>query len=432
MTKTRVLVVDDSAVIRRAISSLLGEDPAIEVVGQAANGEIAIQKIKELAPDVITLDVEMPVLDGLDTLRRFKAEGIQVPVIMCSTLTERGGMATLDALSLGAACYVTKPKTSASVAESIDALRQELLPKVKALGHRRPSARTLPVRSAPRTPTEPTVTSAGLPTAPPSSLRSPGPSSRDAAPQTASRPTLHGSARAPLHPQPPQPPQATPQNAPPFQLAAAPRFPTAVKIVLIGVSTGGPNALAKLLPALPANFPVPVLVVQHMPPIFTKLVADRINTQSQLTVKEAAEGDLITPGTVLLAPGDFHMTVDAHASPPRIRLTQDPPENFCRPAVDELFRSAIPVYGPGILAVVLTGMGSDGSSACEAVKQSGGRILVQDEATSVVWGMPGSVAEKGLAEAVLPLEQIAPEILKRTAPAMRAQPPTPQKQRGYE
>ena len=421
MSKTRVLVVDDSAVSRRAISDLLAGDPEIEVVGQAANGSLALQRISDLKPDVITLDVEMPVMDGLETLRAMKKSGLTVPVIMCSTLTERGAMATLDALSLGAACYVTKPSSSGTVSESIENLRRELLPKVKALGGHHNRYNREGIR-------KPSLSgSQGSAAAMPASdLKEPREghsqaASQHPAPQHIASPRIVAQPRARQEPAPSSREKAIPfpRTAPepragvPVTLASKSKNSSKVEAVIIGVSTGGPNALAVLLPALPANLSVPVLVVQHMPPVFTKLVADRLNKQCSLTVREAVDHEIARAGTILIAPGDFHMTLEKNGDGNRIKLNQDAAVNFCRPAVDVMFQSAVTVYGSGLLAVVLTGMGSDGALGCEQVRNAGGQVIVQDAATSVVWGMPGAVAERGLAEAVLPLEDIAKEIVRR-------------------
>lgn len=341
MKPIRVLVVDDSVVVRRLVSDALDGLAGIEVAGTAANGRIALAKLDQLSPDAVTLDIEMPELDGLATLRELRRSHPALPVVMFSTMTERGAAATLDALSLGANDYVTKPSGTGGVQESLERIRLELAPKLRALC----AARRPPV----------------APAAPPvSPHRRRAPSGR-------------------------------------------------VELVVVGVSTGGPNALAELLPALPAALPVPVAIVQHMPPTFTRLLAERLDARSALTVREASDGVVPRPGTAWVAPGDAHLVVDGRS----LRLDDGPPESSCRPAADPLFRSAASTHGPGVLAVVLTGMGSDGVRGAEAVAAAGGRVLVQDRATSVVWGMPGAVAEAGLADAVLPLPELAAEITRR-------------------
>jgi two-component system, chemotaxis family, protein-glutamate methylesterase/glutaminase len=355
-----VLVVDDSVVIRRLVAEVLSGDPEIEVVGSAANGLIALARLQSTVVDIITLDIEMPVLDGIQTLQRLRAIKNTRPVIMFSTLTEQGAAATLDALSAGAADYVTKPSNMGSITAARESVRAQLLPKIKALAGRpahRAAAPVLPVARA--------------------------------EPPGADRPGRAGPPR----------------------------------LLAIGCSTGGPQALTTVVSALPAGFPLPVVVVQHMPPVFTRLFAERLDRQSALHVVEASAGDPVVPGTVLVAPGDFHLEVvpDPHNTGAVIaRLNQAPAENFCRPAVDVLFRSVARTYGGAALAVVLTGMGSDGCLGAAEIKKLHGEVLVQDAATSVVWGMPGAIAGRGLADAVLPLGSIARTVIER---AGRATPP---------
>jgi two-component system, chemotaxis family, protein-glutamate methylesterase/glutaminase len=356
MPKIRVLVVDDSVVIRRLLTDCLTGDPDIEVAGTAASGRIALQKITQINPDVVTLDVEMPEMDGIQTLIEIRRAHPRLPVIMFSTLTERGASSTLDALSHGASDYVTKPANVGSVSTALQRVRDEMIPKVKALCVRRaPDAAPL------RRPVAPPVAPARSPAA-----------------------------------------ASAPGTAP-------------VELLVIGVSTGGPNALAKILPELPASFPVPVVIVQHMPPMFTKLLAERLSGSTQIPVREAAGGELLEPGTIWIAPGDHHVAIVRKAGVAQLALNQDPPENSCRPAVDVLFRSAAEVYGEHVLAVVLTGMGQDGLLGATWIKERQGRVLVQDEATSVVWGMPGFVARAGLADQVLPLERIARTLVSLAA-----------------
>jgi two-component system chemotaxis response regulator CheB len=349
MPKIRVLIVDDAVVIRRMLSDVLAQDPGIEVAGAAANGQIAIAKLDQVNPDVIILDVEMPGMDGLQTLKAIRLLRPTLPVIMFSMLTERGALTTLEALSLGATDYITKPANVGSAALACQRVRDDLVPRIKALCRR-----------------------AGISAAPPAS-------------------------RQPVIPRP---------------VASASGSP--VDIVAIGVSTGGPNALASLIPRLPRDFPVPIVIVQHMPPLFTRFLADRLTALGELKVEEGRPGAALTPGSVWIAPGDWHMTVEQGAGGVVIGTHQGPPENSCRPAADVLFRSVVATCGSRVLAVVLTGMGQDGLRGCELVYEAGGQIIVQDEATSVVWGMPGYVAQAGLAQRVLPLEQIAPDMLRRT------------------
>ena len=342
--RIRVMVVDDAVVIRKILTDALAADPDIEVVGTAANGKIALAKLDQLKPDLVTLDVEMPEMDGLQTLREIRKVKPRLPVVMFSTLTSRGGAATLDALSAGASDYVCKPANVGSVTAAMARIREELIPKVKALCGR---------------------------STPPTTLQPIAP--RQAFPPAARRP---------------------------------------VEAVVIGISTGGPNALAEIMPMLPPTLGVPVLIVQHMPPVFTKLLAERLATRCPLPVVEATAGEAVVANKVYIAPGDFHMAVTPRRT---VELTQAPPENSCRPAVDVLFRSAAAVFGGGTLAAVLTGIGSDGLAGCQAVRKAGGGVLVQDEATSAVWGMPGAVARAGLAEQQVPLRDVAHAIARRVA-----------------
>lgn len=354
MRKIRALVVDDSAVIRRLVSDVLASDREIEVVGFAADGRIALAKIPQVNPDVIVLDVEMPVMNGLEALRELRKTYLRLPVIMFSTLTERGASATLDALALGASDYVAKPSNAGSATAARQRIRDELIPKIKAHCAAVPELGISPATPRPDAPF-------------PSNLPA--------------RPLRSGSER--------------------------------VDVVAIGVSTGGPNALAELIPQLPANLPVPVLIVQHMPPIFTRFLAERLSAKSQIPVSEGRPGEAVKAGPVRVAPGDFHMVVERAGGIVRIGTHQGPPENSCRPAVDVLFRSVAEVYGAHALGVVMTGMGQDGLRGCQCICEAGGQVLAQDQATSVVWGMPGFVARAGLADKVLPLGQLAGEIVRR-------------------
>lgn len=358
LKKIRVLVVDDSVVIRKILTETLSSDPSIEVVGVAANGRIALSKIPQVNPDLITLDIEMPEMDGLTTLKSLRKDYPRLPVVMFSTLTERGAEATLDALSFGASDYVTKPANVGKVSEAIERLRNELVPKVKALVPGLMPATVRPVRREP-----------------------------------AKRP---------------------------FAPALSGRKPARIDIVAIGVSTGGPNALSEVLPALPETLAAPVVIVQHMPPVFTKNLADRLDAKSAIRVREAEAGDVLSAGGAWIAPGGYHMVVERCGAENRIALNEDPPQNSCRPAVDVLFRSVTECYGPHVLAVMMTGMGHDGLIGCEHVCAEGGRVICQDEATSVVWGMPGIVVERELADAVLPLQDLAAAIVERVSKSRRA------------
>ncbi|MFN8191894.1 MAG: chemotaxis response regulator protein-glutamate methylesterase [Nocardioidaceae bacterium] len=357
MSRISVLVVDDSVVVRRLVTDVLSSDPRIEVVGTASNGKIALSKMPQLNPDVVTLDIEMPIMDGLETLVHMRKLYPDTPCIMFSTLTERGAHATLDALERGAHDYVTKPANVGSVTASMAAVKADLIPKIEAAAYSRRGGRLAP----------------------------PVPKTANVA-------------------------------APPIVAAPRDRRPSnaKVEVVVIGVSTGGPDALTTVISGLP-DMPVPIAVVQHMPPIFTALFADRLNTKSPLHVSEAKAGDRLEPGRVLVAPGDYHLRLRQDAFGVSATLDQGTPENYCRPAVDVLFRSAADVYGAGVLAVVLTGMGSDGARGAGRIVEAGGSVIVQDEATSVVWGMPGAVVGAGLADEVLPVRDVAGAIQARVA-----------------
>ncbi|HEX3005188.1 MAG TPA: chemotaxis response regulator protein-glutamate methylesterase [Angustibacter sp.] len=365
MPPVRVLVVDDSVVVRRLVSDVLASDPEIEVVATASNGRLALNRLDQVAPDLVTLDIEMPELDGIATLRELRARGNRVPVIMFSTLTERGAAATLDALEAGASDYVTKPANVGSINESLEQVRLSLVPKIKAL--------------------VPRPKSAGLATTVP----------RQAAVAHLPRAATSG----------------------PVVLAPRAARTAPFRVLVIGCSTGGPDALARLLSGLPADLPVPVAVVQHMPPVFTKQFAMRLDRTLPFHVVEATAGQVLEPGSVYVAPGDHHLALTSSGGRVVTVVNQEPPENFCRPAVDVLFRSAARVYGRDVLAVVLTGMGTDGRRGSQDVVTAGGSVVVQDEATSVVWGMPGAVAQAGTAEEVLPLAELAPAITRRLARA---------------
>ena len=342
--RKRILIVDDSAVMRSLLRSVISSDPVLEVVGAAADGESALGILGSLRPDLVVLDVEMPVMDGLATLRKLRETDRRLPVIMCSSLTRRGTRVTIDALACGASDYVAKPSATTGVSAASAILARDLLPRIRALTTRLPEVPNRAVSTRPGAP----------------------------------------------------PPDCNPA------------------VLLIGASTGGPAVLDVLLPKLPPGFPLPVLVVQHMPEMFTQQLAARLDQRCANRVFEAGEGDLVVPGTIYIARGNWHMEVVASQRTeafPKLRLTQAPEVNHCRPAVDVLFRSAVNLYGAHIIAVVLTGMGSDGLSGARSVRDAGGIVLAQDQATSAVWGMPGSVAGAGIAHRVLPIDAIAPEIL---------------------
>ena len=349
MPPIRVLIVDDSVVIRKVLCDALSSDPDIEVAATAADGRIALAKIPQVNPDLVTLDIEMPVMNGLETLAEIRKVYPKLPVIMFSTLTERGASATLDALSLGASDYAAKPSNTGSPAVAAACVRSELIPKIKAL------------------------------------------CGGSAGPKPAPQLSLPVAARA----------------------ASRPGLRSRIEVLAIGTSTGGPNALAVVLPTLPADFPVPIVIVQHMPPIFTRLLAERLADHSQIRVREAEAGQVIEPGTAWIAPGDHHMVLKRQGTAVRTALNQDPPENSCRPSVDVLFLSVAEVYGSHVLGVVMTGMGADGVRGSQRIREAGSEVIVQDEASSVVWGMPGLVAAAGQADGIYALDLLGPEVTRR-------------------
>lgn len=351
--KIRVLVVDDSVVVRRLVTRALEQDQLVEVVGVAANGAIALQRIDQLNPDVLTLDIEMPEMNGLEALRQVRRQHPQLRVIMLSTLTSRGAAITLEALTLGADDYVAKITGEGSMDSALARLQDELIPKIKQF---------FQVPELSRNVGDPVVRA---------------PSSTVEWPLTPSVQLTKGKP----------------------------------KLVAIGVSTGGPTALSTILPEFPPSFPLPILVVQHMPPLFTRLLAERLQSACALTVAEAKQAEPITRGRILIAPGDYHMKVRANGDEIHAFLDQSPPQNSCRPAVDALFMSIGEIYGGAVIAVVLTGMGQDGLRGAQILRARGATVLAQDEASSVVWGMPRAVVAAGLADHVLPLNQVARTIL---------------------
>ncbi len=349
----RVLIADDSIVVRRAVSDALKTDESIEVVGTAVNGEIALAMVKELKPDVLILDIEMPVCNGFEVLEAIRSKRLIVRVIMFSTLTERGAMQTIKALSLGANDYVSKPSTDSrntNYLDQVQAIAQELIPKIKQFHKRSSISSSIPKR-----------------------IKISRPVPAKAAPAYTSR-------------------------------SEKPH------IVSIGISTGGPEALSQMLPNLSSAFPVPIVIVQHMPPLFTKLLAKRLDTISKIDVFEAEEGMSLKAGAAYLAPGDFHLVVKKKGADIVLSVNKNPPENSCRPSADVLFRSIAEVYGSRALGVIMTGMGKDGLQGLRLMRQRGAAIFAQDEASSVVWGMPSGVVHEGLADKVLPLNQLGESI----------------------
>lgn len=356
----RVMVVDDSAVIRGLLTRTLEEDPDIKVSASVSNGQMALNSLARESVDVVVLDIEMPVMDGLTALPKILEASPRTKVIMASTLTRKNADVSLKAMRAGAADYIAKPTTSLGH-QSANDFRRELRSKVKALAE----AGRQEAPHAPRTQHE--VRSGKVPS--------------KAAPAT-------------------RPPAAT----------LRPLGGMPPRVLAIGSSTGGPQALFKVLGDMQGALKnLPVLVTQHMPATFTTLLAEHLARVSGMPCKEGVDKAPVQPGHIHVAPGGYHMeVVRSNTSAPIIRLTQEEPENFCRPSVNPMLRSASDVYGARTLALILTGMGSDGLVGAEKVVASGGTVIAQDKESSVVWGMPGAVAGKGLCSAVLPLMQIAP------------------------
>jgi two-component system chemotaxis response regulator CheB len=330
----RVMVCDDSVAIRGAVARILESDPAVKVVAKVANGQLAIEDLKRTRTDVLVLDIEMPVMDGLTALPLLLRVDPTVRIVMASTLTTRGADIAMRALRLGAADYVPKPSTIGTVGD--ERFQKELLAKVKGL-----------VRQRQRAPS--------------------------------------ATVAQPARPAPLTPP----------------------KLLAIGSSTGGPQALFTLMQGLGRQIGVPVILTQHMPPTFTPILADHINRLGGLPCAEAKDGEMLTNGRIYLAPGDKHLVVEGRAGAMRARLTTDPPENFCRPSVDPMLRSACAAVDGRVLVAMLTGMGHDGLAGTRQIVEAGGCAIAQDEATSIVWGMPGAIAQAGLCHAILPLPAIA-------------------------
>lgn len=363
----RVMLCDDSSVMRRLLKGALTTDPQIEVVYEAVNGKDAVDNVGRIRPDVVILDVEMPVMDGIDAARTIRRRCRTLPIIMFSALTGQGAEATMDALAAGASDFAIKPAGASNLQAAKEQVRKDLIGKIRTLVEI-PQASKEKLRA----PTHAPAAQFG-------SRRSASPM-----PGISSPPSRHV--------------QKTGNGK--------------VSIVAIGVSTGGPDALGKLLTTIPKPFGAPILITQHMPPVFTGLLAERLSQQSGHRVREARHGEVVKAGEILIAPGDFHLTVCREKHDIITQLDKNPAENSCRPSVDPLFRSVAKAYGAEALAVVLTGMGIDGGAGSKVINQTGGRVFAQDKATSTVWGMPGYVAENGLADRVLPLEQIATELIR--------------------
>jgi len=382
----RVMVVDDSAVVRGLLTRMLEEDSSLSVVASVGNGQMALSALERQSIEVVVLDIEMPVMDGLTALPKMLQIDPDLQVIMASTLTMKNADISLRALEAGAADYIPKPTSSRDISGGSD-FKHELLDKVKALAARR---RRLPRR---------TVSSTGMPLS--QALRTPLPSSTagsaaGAAGAAATAPRAHSS----LYPN--------------GQVVIRQPSMEAPDVIAIGSSTGGPQALFAVLGAIKAGtIRQPILITQHMPATFTTILAEHITRISGWEAAEGKDGEVIKPNRIYVAPGDFHMVVEVKGVDKIIRLNKNPPENFCRPAVDPMLRSISAAWGRRVLAVILTGMGSDGSRGGQVVVSNGGTVIAQDEASSVVWGMPGAAANAGICSAVLPLSEIPQYVLRQ-------------------
>jgi two-component system, chemotaxis family, protein-glutamate methylesterase/glutaminase len=341
-TLTRVLVVDDSVVVRRVVTRALAGAPGVEVVGAARDGRVAVAKVDSLRPDVVILDLEMPEMDGLQALAEIRRGHPELPVIVYSHLTTQAASATFDALALGATHFALKPSAN-GIGLAEESVRSELLPLIRGLAA---SSRRRPTVEPPHSPARPGHE---------------------------------------------------------------------VSAVVIAVSTGGPDSLAAVIRALPGHLEVPILIVQHMPPIFTRILAERLDRGSAIPVAEAAHGEEVIAGRVYIAAGGRHMALTRTRGAVVVELNDGPPENSCRPAADVLFRTAADVYGAGLLAVVMTGMGQDGLSGARAVRAAGGTVIAQSEASSVIASMPRAVAEAGMADAIVPLGDLATVLARRVS-----------------
>jgi len=360
----RVMVVDDSAVIRGLLTRALEGDPEIRVAASVGDGQMAINALQRNAIDVIVLDVEMPVMDGLTAIPKLLAVSPSVKIIMASTLTLRNADISLRALQAGAADYIPKPTTTREISGA-DVFRNELVAKVKSLG-----ANARRAGSRARTDVRTTVL-----------------------------PPVGAIPR----------PRSEPGGPPVLRPMAAPGRPD---VIAVGSSTGGPQALFEVLSHLKGGVTQPILITQHMPATFTTILAEHISRQCGIVCAEAKEGEPIVEGRAYVAPGDYHMLAVNRGGGLVLTLSKDAPENFCRPAVDPMLRSLVRVYGRKVLTTILTGMGQDGLKGCQEVTAAGGVVIGQDEASSVVWGMPGAVAQAGLCSAILPLKEIGPYIRK--------------------
>jgi two-component system chemotaxis response regulator CheB len=350
----RVLIVDDSAVVRGVLGRMVDAQPDMQVATTATNGSDALNALRLQEIDVVLLDIEMPVMDGLTALPLIVQRHPRARVLVTSSFTQQSASITTRALALGALDYVHKPSARGTGAFGVEAAAAEIIAKIRIVS----SARSRSALIAEGRTTDSAVST--------KQARAAGQASSDFEPE----------------------------------------------VLALAASTGGPNALARVVAGLPSDFPLPVLVTQHMPPIFTTMFAQRLARESSLQCEEARDGDILQPGRIYVAPGNHHMTVMGAGAQriPTIHITSDLPEHHCRPAADPMFRTAAQLFPNGVLAVVLTGMGEDGRQGCEAVAAAGGRVIVQDEASSVVWGMPGSVVASGVPCSILPLQSISAHV----------------------
>ena len=369
--KCKVLVVDDTIVYRKIVSDVLTELPGVEVVGVAHNGKIAIAKIMTLKPDLLTLDIKMPEMSGIEVLAYIKARGLDVGAIMLSTLTQKGGEMTMKALELGAFDFIPKPQ-SGGMQENKEAIKNAVAPMLKAFVRHGEMRKLLRGKTS--------VSGTGL-----------------------QKNRESGAV-----------------NVVQRISAIAGRNRGKTELVAIGISTGGPNALAQMMPRLPGNLNVPVLIVQHMPPVFTRSLANSLNSKCSIEVREAADGEPVQSNIALIAPGGKQMKVVAGADGRRriIKITDDPPENSCKPSVDYLFRSIAQHYVGRATGVIMTGMGSDGTLGLKLMKRSGATVIAQNEASCVVYGMPREPVDAGIVDVIAPLDKIADEIV-RTVKGLR-------------
>ncbi len=395
------MVVDDSAIIRGFLCRYLSEDSEIEVVTTANNGAVALRQLQANDIEVVVLDIEMPEMDGLTALPRMIEMKPDLQVVMASTLTRKNAEVSLRAMQMGAVDYVPKPETARSVNASID-FRRELVDKVKAWASRRRKKRGEDLPKGANDPGAPGggATTAGL-AARTVSVSRPGASAPTTGFVTTRRPAAPVAVTSARRAEPVV--AADPVGKAISLRKGSFRRP---KVLAIGSSTGGPQALMKFFAGFKRAPGVPVLITQHMPATFTAILAEHLAQATGWKTQEAHDGQVLVPGEVYVAPGGRHMEVDMVDGKAQVRLTDEPPENFCRPAVDPLFRSLATAYGENVLAVILTGMGHDGLKGARELTRTGGTLLAQDEASSVVWGMPGAVATAGLCTEVLPVDKL--------------------------